>query len=132
MSDLNSTTSTITCTACPYSRRCVQGQCVVGATGSGCATCDIACRQDGCAAERYFQVNESCFPCPEGLATTVIVVLLVVAVLFLRTLWYITMVRTMEQDGDEGLEARQQEFDELDEAKSNASMLQTATQVRQA
>ena len=52
---------------------------------------------------------------------------IVVRVLFLRTLWYITMVRTMKQDGDEGLEARQKESDELDEAKSNASMLQTAT-----
>ena len=104
---------------------------MVGATGSGCATCDIACRQDGCAAERYFQVNESCFPCPEGVATTVIVGLLVVAVLFLRALWYITMVRTKEQDGDEDSEARQHKFDEVDEVESNAGMLQTAAQVRQ-
>ena len=57
MSDVNSTTSTITCAACPHSRRCVQGQCVIGATGSGCATCDIACTRDGCKAERYFQRN---------------------------------------------------------------------------
>jgi len=115
----NNTVSTTSCTECPQAKRCVQGKCVVGSGGLGCASCDTACFHAGCKAERYFQMGQSCLPCPSGIGKFMMVMLGIATLLFLRGLWKITMVKTKTKEDIEREE-------ELDDTRENAENLDNA------
>jgi hypothetical protein len=93
-SDPDDPTSTVTCTVCPYPRRCTAGLCKVGTAGRGCAYCDTTCPGPGCLADRYFQVAVSCFPCPEGMNAVFAILLAVATVGLIYGLWIVTTVKT--------------------------------------
>ena len=117
---------TISCAKCPYGNRCVGGSCVVGSTGRGCASCDTNCTASNCTAARYFQVGQNCFPCPEGIATSVIVAGAVVAVVFLTALWQVTMVKPRSEDDSDGREDTEGTKENVETARS---ALQSASRI---
>eukprot|EP01045_Picozoa_sp_COSAG04_P008741 COSAG04_NODE_491_length_13463_cov_5.877432_12_plen_215_part_00 len=72
--------TTRTCTVCPFPSRCRRGACAPGATGDGCATCQLT-------PPRHFQVGQDCEPCPTSppwlfILATVVVAVLIIAVVY--------------------------------------------------
>jgi hypothetical protein len=74
-------------------------------------------------------VDRSCFPCPEGIAASLIVALVSLTLVFLRALWYITMVKSEKKEGDKEQETGQDDFDDAAEVKSTARTVQETIQV---
>jgi hypothetical protein len=74
-------------------------------------------------------VDRSCFPCPEGVATSLIVALVSLTLVFLRALWYITMVKSEKMKGDKEQETGQNDFDDAAEVESTARTVQETIQV---
>jgi hypothetical protein len=81
MSDSNNTLPF--CPKCPYLNRCVDGECIPGTTGAGCADCSCG----------YFQVGQQCLQCPNGIPVPLMAVICLGIVIVLKILWRVSRVR---------------------------------------